>query len=73
MGVAASGGRILVLGELGFVELNTLLDAEVARLELGARLAEAGEGAFGQIGIDDPTLEIVRDQVRRFAEREVAS
>ena len=27
---------------------------------------------FGDIGIDDPTLEMVRDQVRRFAEREVA-
>jgi (2S)-methylsuccinyl-CoA dehydrogenase len=46
--------------------------AAAARLQLGARLAEAGEGAFGDIGIDDPTLEMVRDQVRRFAEREVA-
>ena len=46
--------------------------ATAARLRLGARLAEAGEGAFGDIGIDDPTLEMVRDQVRRFAEREVA-
>jgi len=43
-----------------------------ARLQLGARLAEAREGAFGEIGIEDPTLEMVRDQVRRFAEREVA-
>ena len=43
-----------------------------ARLRLGARLAELGEGVFGDIGIDDPTLEMVRDQVRRFAEREVA-
>ena len=43
-----------------------------ARLQLGARLAEAREGAFGDIGIEDPTLEMVRDQVRRFAEREVA-
>jgi (2S)-methylsuccinyl-CoA dehydrogenase len=46
--------------------------ATAARLQLGARLAEAGEGAFGDIGIEDPTLEMVRDQVRRFAEREVA-
>ncbi len=45
--------------------------AGAARLRLGGRLA-AGEGAFGDIGIDDPTLEMVRDQVRRFAEREVA-
>jgi len=43
-----------------------------ARLRLGALLAESGEGAFGRIGIDDPTLELIRDQVRRFAEREVA-
>jgi (2S)-methylsuccinyl-CoA dehydrogenase len=43
-----------------------------ARLKLGAELAESGEGAFGRIGIDDPTLAMVRDQVRRFAEREVA-
>ncbi|HEX9536281.1 MAG TPA: acyl-CoA dehydrogenase family protein, partial [Stellaceae bacterium] len=46
--------------------------AAAARLQLGARLAEAGEGVFGDIGIDDPALEMVRDQVRRFAEREVA-
>ena len=46
--------------------------AIAARLQLGARLAEAREGAFGDIGIEDPTLEMVRDQVRRFAEREVA-
>ena len=46
--------------------------AAAARLQLGARLAEAGEGVLGDLGIDDPTLEMVRDQVRRFAEREVA-
>jgi (2S)-methylsuccinyl-CoA dehydrogenase len=45
--------------------------APAARLQLGARLAEAGESVFGDIGIDDPTLEMIRDQVRRFAEREV--
>ena len=42
-----------------------------ARFKLGTRLAESGEGGFGRIGVDDPTLEMVRDQVRRFAEREV--
>src|SRR5215813_12265989 len=36
------------------------------------QLAERGENAFGRTGIEDPTLEMVRDQVRRFAEREVA-
>jgi (2S)-methylsuccinyl-CoA dehydrogenase len=46
--------------------------AAAARLQLGTRLAEAGEGVFGDLGIDDSTLEMVRDQVRRFAEREVA-
>jgi (2S)-methylsuccinyl-CoA dehydrogenase len=45
--------------------------AAAARLRLGARLAELGEGAFGNIGIADPTLKMVGDQVRRFAEREV--
>jgi (2S)-methylsuccinyl-CoA dehydrogenase len=43
-----------------------------ARLRLGARLAESGESALGHVGINDPTLEMIRDQVRRFAEREVA-
>ena len=43
-----------------------------ARLRFGALLAKRGEDAFGQIGIDDPALEMVRDHVRRFAEREVA-
>jgi len=43
-----------------------------ARLRLGAKLIESGEGVFGNIGIEDPTLEMVREQVRRFAEREVA-
>jgi (2S)-methylsuccinyl-CoA dehydrogenase len=43
-----------------------------ARLRLGARLAETGEAALGNIGIDDADLEMIRDQVRRFAEREVA-
>ena len=28
--------------------------------------------AFGRIALDDPTLEMIRDQVRRFAERAVA-
>ena len=50
------------------------LSGEVAqaRLRLGALLAESGEDAFGRIGIGDPTLELIRDQVRRFGEREVA-
>jgi (2S)-methylsuccinyl-CoA dehydrogenase len=46
--------------------------AAAARLRLGARLGGLAGGSFGDLGIDDPTLEMVRDQVRRFAEREVA-
>jgi (2S)-methylsuccinyl-CoA dehydrogenase len=43
-----------------------------ARLQLGRLLAEHGEEVFGRIGMDDAALEMVREQVRRFAEREVA-
>jgi (2S)-methylsuccinyl-CoA dehydrogenase len=46
--------------------------AGAARLRLGAQLAESSEAALGQFGIDDPTLEMIRDQVRRYADREVA-
>ncbi|HEV2097344.1 MAG TPA: acyl-CoA dehydrogenase family protein [Stellaceae bacterium] len=42
-----------------------------ARLRLGALLAETGEGGFGRIGLDDATLDMIRDQMRRFAERAV--
>src|SRR5438270_13680463 len=37
--------------------------ATAARLQIGVRLAEAGDTVFGDVGIDDPTLEMVRDQV----------
>ena len=43
-----------------------------ARSRLGALLGESGEAAFGHAGLDDPALDIVRDQVRRFAEHAVA-
>ena len=46
--------------------------AGAARLRLGARLAENPEAALGELGIDDPTLKMICDQVRRFADREVA-
>jgi (2S)-methylsuccinyl-CoA dehydrogenase len=35
-------------------------------------IAGRGEAGFGRIGLDDPTLDLIRDQVRRFAERAVA-
>ena len=42
-----------------------------SRARLGALLAQAGDSGFGRIGLDDPTLDMIRDQVRRFAERAV--
>src|SRR5271154_473085 len=42
-----------------------------ARLRLGKILAESGEGGDGGIGLDDATLDMIRDRVRRFAERAV--
>jgi (2S)-methylsuccinyl-CoA dehydrogenase len=42
-----------------------------ARSRLGTMLAESGEGGYGRIGLDDATLDMIRDQVRRFAERAV--
>jgi len=43
-----------------------------ARARLAAELMAGAEAAFGRIGIGDPTLEMIRDQIRRFAERAVA-
>jgi len=43
-----------------------------ARQKLGDRLAQSDDNVFGDTGIDDPALEMVCEQVRRFAEREVA-
>ncbi len=42
-----------------------------ARLWLGALLADIGESGFGHIGLEDASLDLVRDQVRRFAGRAV--
>src|SRR3954469_1819202 len=42
-----------------------------ARSQLAAALADGSEAAFGHIGLGDPTLDMIRDQVRRFAERAV--
>jgi len=68
LGLADSEIAPLRSGEAG--ALSAGLGA--ARLKLGTRLAESGEDALGHIGVGDPTLEMIRDQVRRFAEREVA-
>jgi (2S)-methylsuccinyl-CoA dehydrogenase len=45
--------------------------AVAARSRLGALLVESGEAGFGRIGLDDAALDMVRDQVRRFALRAV--
>src|SRR5205823_6691645 len=43
-----------------------------ARARLAAHLADASPAPYGQIGLADPTLEMIRDQISRFAERAVA-
>jgi (2S)-methylsuccinyl-CoA dehydrogenase len=68
LGLADSEIAPLRAGEAG--ALSAGLGA--ARLKLGTRLAQSGDQALGHIGVGDPTLEMIRDQVRRFAEREVA-
>ncbi len=42
-----------------------------ARARLAAVLAEDGAATLGPAGLGDPTLDMIRDQVRRFAERAV--
>ncbi len=64
---------------LGEVALRPLRAADVAELrsrgltaERLARLAELiGEGEFGDWGLGDETLELMREQFRRFSEAEV--
>jgi (2S)-methylsuccinyl-CoA dehydrogenase len=68
LGLGESDIAPLRAGAAGALAAETV----AARLRLGARLAETGEGALGNIGIDDADLDMIRDQVRRFAEREVA-
>ncbi|HLY44814.1 MAG TPA: acyl-CoA dehydrogenase family protein [Stellaceae bacterium] len=43
-----------------------------ARSRLAALLAEGSPAAFGRVGLGDLTLEMMQDQIRRFAERAVA-
>jgi (2S)-methylsuccinyl-CoA dehydrogenase len=43
-----------------------------ARARLAALFATGSPAPFGQIGLGDPTLEMIRDQISRFAERAVA-
>jgi (2S)-methylsuccinyl-CoA dehydrogenase len=43
-----------------------------ARARLGALIVEDGETVFGRIGVADPALVMMREEMRRFAERAVA-
>ncbi|MBV8122220.1 MAG: acyl-CoA dehydrogenase family protein, partial [Alphaproteobacteria bacterium] len=43
-----------------------------ARSRLGSLIAADGEAAFGRIGLDDAALVMMREEVRRFAQRAVA-
>jgi (2S)-methylsuccinyl-CoA dehydrogenase len=43
-----------------------------ARARLAALLADGTPAAFGRIALGDPTLDMIRDQVRRFADDAVA-
>ena len=78
-GIAMGQGEIARPQDLGLddAELTPLrANALVQRLgdaraRLGAILAE-GMPAGGDLGLGDETLELIRDQVRRFAERAVA-
>ncbi|MGE0257830.1 MAG: acyl-CoA dehydrogenase family protein [Alphaproteobacteria bacterium] len=82
-GIAMSQSEIVRPGDLGLsdAEIARLRDGDAAvliagtgeaRSRLAALLAEGSPIAFGRVALDDPTLEIIRDQVRRFAERAVA-
>ncbi len=68
LGLTDNETRPLRLGAAG--ALAAALPA--ARSRLGMLIAGRGEAGFGRIGLDDPTLDLIRDQVRRFAERAVA-
>jgi (2S)-methylsuccinyl-CoA dehydrogenase len=86
-GIAMAQGEIVRPQDLGLAEdeLGPLRTGDAGRLVRGladarARLAALfatglGDGSrarYGQIGLGDPTLEMIRDQIGRFAERAVA-
>jgi (2S)-methylsuccinyl-CoA dehydrogenase len=67
LGLTDSDVSPLRAGEAGAL----MAELPAARLRLGVMLAETGESGFGRIGLDDTSLDMIRDQVRRFAERAV--
>ncbi len=82
-GIAMSQSEIVRPCDLGLseAEIAPLREGDAAllvaglgeaRSRLAALIAEGSPAAFGRIALDDPTLEMIRDQVRRFAERAIA-
>jgi (2S)-methylsuccinyl-CoA dehydrogenase len=82
-GIAMSQNEIARPHDLGLAEedIAPLRTADAARLVAGLSEARAGlagllangdPGAFGRIALGDATLDMVRDQVRRFADDAVA-
>ena len=82
-GIAMAQGEIVRPHDLGLAEdeLGPLRTGDSGRLvrglgdaraRLAAHLAEGSAAPFGRIGLGDPTLEMIRDQISRFAERAVA-
>jgi (2S)-methylsuccinyl-CoA dehydrogenase len=86
-GIAMAQGEIVRPQDLGLAEdeLGPLRTGDSGRLVRGlgdarARLAalfatglaDGSAARYGQIGLGDPTLEMIRDQIGRFAERAVA-
>ncbi len=81
-GIAMAQGEIVRPHDLGLGDddLAPLRGADAAQLigglgearaRLAALIAAGSPAIFGEAGLDDPTLEMIRDQVRRFAERAV--
>ena len=81
-GIAMSQGEIVRPADFGLSEedLAPLRGGDAAalaaglgaaRARLAALIAEGSATEFGQPGLDDSTLEMIRDQVRRFAERAI--
>ncbi len=78
-GIAMSQAEIVRPADLGLEETDlaplraggaAALTAGLgdARREMAGLLGKQTEAAFGAAGLNDPTLELVRDQIRRFAE-----
>ena len=82
-GIAMAQSEIARPQDLGLTDLHLaplrsgeaaalIAGLAAARTQLAAALADAPETVFGRVGLGDPTLDLIRDQIRRFAERAVA-